>query len=299
MNYQHLKYFISLVNEKNYQNTAEKNYISQPALTKAMKNLEKDCKCKLFIKNGRKNELTEEGQYFYQEIKKAVSIIDNCINNLNDEKSKREEISVGAIYSCATTCAPLSFSLFNSRYKKANFSLLQLNSKQIISELRNRKLDIGLVSYIPDDFYDDAFSTMFLFNHKVLAAIPSENPLSKKSNIKYDDIVSEPFIYYTKSCGNFRALENKIKSQNLKYPDNIVVRCDSEDTVISSVRNNLGVGLVSDTEFNRNLNLCLKKISDVDLTFPVYLIWNKEKLSSDTYSNYANYILMSHSKSMF
>ena len=82
VNFELYKLFYNVAKNKNITKTANELMISQPAISKAIKNLEEQLNCTLFIRNKTGVVLTEEGKVFFEEIKQAMKIIDNAESKL-------------------------------------------------------------------------------------------------------------------------------------------------------------------------------------------------------------------------
>lgn len=86
MNVEHMKEFLALVNEKSYNEAAQKMYVSQSALFKHIRSMENELGVTLFKKNGRKIEATRYGEIFGSYAKKVVALMDSCAVEIEDER---------------------------------------------------------------------------------------------------------------------------------------------------------------------------------------------------------------------
>ena len=84
INFEYYKIFYNVAKNKNITKTANELMISQPAISKSIKNLEEQIGCTLFIRNKAGVSLTEEGKVLYEEIKNAINIIDNAEEKIDE-----------------------------------------------------------------------------------------------------------------------------------------------------------------------------------------------------------------------
>ena len=84
INFEYYKIFYNVAKNKNITKTANDLMISQPAVSKCIKNLESQIGCSLFVRNKFGVSLTEEGITLYNEIKNAIEIIENAENKIDE-----------------------------------------------------------------------------------------------------------------------------------------------------------------------------------------------------------------------
>lgn len=77
MDIRQMKYFIAVADEMSFTKAAEKLFIAQPPLSRAIQNLEEELEVSLLVRNTRSIELTEAGKYFYENSKKLCRV--KCI----------------------------------------------------------------------------------------------------------------------------------------------------------------------------------------------------------------------------
>lgn len=77
-----LKYFVTVVNEKTISKAAKSLHLSQPALSKQLKELENELGIILFERGSREISLTEEGKYLYSKSIEILSLVNSTVSNL-------------------------------------------------------------------------------------------------------------------------------------------------------------------------------------------------------------------------
>ncbi|WP_222703081.1 LysR family transcriptional regulator [Fusobacterium pseudoperiodonticum] len=91
-----LKYFLVVATERNISNAAKILFVSQPALSKQLKDLEEELGVILFKRGNRNISLTEDGVYFLSKTKEILSLVDTTVSNLKQEDIIRGKINIGA-----------------------------------------------------------------------------------------------------------------------------------------------------------------------------------------------------------
>ncbi|GGA61901.1 LysR family transcriptional regulator [Ornithinibacillus halotolerans] len=140
-----LKTFILAAKLENYREVAEKLYMTQPAITFQMKQLEKELGGQLFIKEGRNIVLSDFGRMFYEEALDLLSQYEKSVHRMNQYKQGfHQHIRIAMSPFLADTILP---SIFN-RYMKANptveLSIQVMESHEISACIEKGNADLGL-----------------------------------------------------------------------------------------------------------------------------------------------------------
>ena len=143
MNLFHLRYFVKLAHEQHYTRAAEKLCITQPSLSNAMAQLEKELGIRLFEKNGRRVSLTVYGQQFFECALAALATLDSGVESLVWRRRGRL-IRLGILRTLGITFIPELI----ASYQKANperkitFTIDSDVSQKLIDGLDERRFDV-------------------------------------------------------------------------------------------------------------------------------------------------------------
>ena len=91
MNLNQLYYFQTLAKCEHYTQASKELFISQPSLTYAMKELEKELGCPLFYKSGRNIKLTDEGKQFLEYVNKSLSTLNEGITLIQSQSHQVQQ----------------------------------------------------------------------------------------------------------------------------------------------------------------------------------------------------------------
>lgn len=140
-----LKTFILAAEHENFRIVSEKLYITQPAVTFQIRQLEKDVGDKLFNKHGRHIKLTEVGRLFYKEAKDIVHQYEKSLSKISKFQqgySKTVRIAISPLL--ADTILPSILREYTKEYPFVELSIQVLESKEISAVVENGDVDIGL-----------------------------------------------------------------------------------------------------------------------------------------------------------
>ncbi|AHF15360.1 LysR substrate-binding domain-containing protein [Niabella soli] len=171
----HLHYFSVLAEELHYRKAAERLYISQPGLTRQIKQMEALYGTDLFVRGKRFVQLTAAGKFLQTEVLILLNQLDNIQLQLKQiGEGKRAELKIGFIGSAAQTVIPDVLFQLNKRYPDIAISLNELPNETQLEYLQENKLDFGLVrSHIAPagltlkKITEEPFSLVVPKNHRI------------------------------------------------------------------------------------------------------------------------------------
>jgi DNA-binding transcriptional LysR family regulator len=180
MEFRHLRYFVYLVDSGSYVEASQKLHISQPALSKIIKDLENNLSGELIDRASSKRELTDLGKFIYQHAKKLVVMYEEFI----EEYSRYANIAMGSIRvgipPVLGTCV-LSTLIqdFSTRFPRVQIVKVEEGAKIVQHKVLADKLGLGFSPLPLDDtqfeyhtFFEDVMDIIVHKNHR-LAAQPS------------------------------------------------------------------------------------------------------------------------------
>jgi len=285
---QQLRILKAVATEKNFTKAAEILYLSQPALSKQIKKLEKDLGVLLLNRENNKISLTENGKIFLQYSERILALCEESCRALIDLKNgERGNLVVGASQTIGTYLMPKIVALFAQNYPQIDLRI-QVNSTRIISKsVLDREIDIAIVGgEIPDElkrslnvekFVEDEFSLI----------IPKFHPFAKKKEITKEDLYHLNFITLN-SNSTIRKFIDNILAQNQIEIDQlkIIMQLNSIEAIKTVVSLGLGAAFVSSAAIKKEMELKtieILKIENINITRTLSIISNPECYKSKAF----------------
>ena len=252
IDYELYKIFYEVANSGNITHASQKLNISQPAISKSIKNLEAQLGGELFVRTQKGVVLTEEGKIFYNHIKSAI----NNITNAENEFSNLINLNTGSIRIGVSTTITEKYLLpylkkFHKLYPNITIHMYTDISNELLDKLKNGNIDLAIVHVIDKDYGNDIdinkikkIHSCFVVNESYKKLIG--NPISIKKLANY------PIILQTKGS-NSRDYIEKIETDNgVIFNNNIE---SSSYTLISEfAKMGLGVGISTKEYIEKDLN---------------------------------------------
>ncbi len=185
MNFNQLKYFITLIQEGNFTIAAERLEISQPALSIQIKALEEELEFRLIDRTRKPLELTAEGELFLNRAREIVQLTEQ-LKDISLELSMADEgvLRLGIIPTVSPYLVPLFIDQFNRKYPKINLEVTEMLTEEIIAELKKGNLDAGILA-TPLEAGPIVFTP--LFYEKFFLYVAENHILYEAEQVSLDD----------------------------------------------------------------------------------------------------------------
>ncbi|GAA4238127.1 LysR substrate-binding domain-containing protein [Postechiella marina] len=142
----HIKYFLAVAEDLHFRKAAERLFISQPGLSRQIKQMETDLGMVLFERHNRKVELTKAGIYLKQELSRNLKHLDHIFSHaklLHDGIGG--DVKLGYVGSAMQNIIPELLLRFKNTHNDILFSLVEMGNEKQIESLFSQDIDIGFV----------------------------------------------------------------------------------------------------------------------------------------------------------
>lgn len=144
MSIEQLYYFVKVYELKSYTKASKELFVSQPAISTAIRNLEKELKTQLIVINGKNLELTPSGNYLYSIAKPIVEEYNNIKQKMSDYLNESTTIRIDVPPMLGTFIFAPIFQKVLNKYPKVNIKLYEFGSHSNKEALINGKIDIAI-----------------------------------------------------------------------------------------------------------------------------------------------------------
>ncbi len=232
--------FYVVANHCNITKASEELSISQPAISKSIKNLEEQLGGQLFVRTKRGVFLTEEGKEFYNYIKQAIEYINNAENKFTDLIN----LETGCIKIGISTTLTKEFLLpyleeFHSFYPKIDIQIITNLTSDLMPKLKNGLIDIVILNLNDKNYGNDIdiikcrkINDCFVVNNKYKDLIDKE--------VSLKDLNNYPLILQAKGSNTREFLDNIARENGVILKPNIELA--SYSLVVEFSKIGLGIG---------------------------------------------------------
>ena len=279
MDIRHLEYFIEVAKHLNFTKAANALHISQPSLSKTIKNMEEELGVPLFYRAFRQLELTDAGKALLQNAKKVLLAYEQLTSELNDVMDlKKGEIRIGIPPIIGAAFCSNIISQYIDLYPLINVTLTEVGTKKIKDGIDDSSLDVGFVCNNPH-YYKGVESIPILKDPLKLVA-HKNHPLCEKKTISLAELEHESFIMYRQDFSLYDSIIERCQANGF-FP-NIVCESSQKDFIIEMVEAKLGIALLPSQICRKLENETIKAIpfENPEIFLELGMIWKKDKYLS-------------------
>lgn len=239
-----LKVFFTVANRLSFTKAATELFITQPAISKHIQELEEQYKIKLFERNGSKISLTNAGEVLLKHTKNIFEVyreIDFDMSALiNQQKGL---LRLGASTTISQYIIPPLLARFHQKLQDIKVNLLNGNTEQIEKALLNKEIEIGIVEGQSKN--QSIKYTEFLKDELVLVCNNS-NLLINKEQVLLEDLKDLRFVTREYGSGTLEVIEHALKSVGINLSQlKIEMQLGSPESIKSYLMNSDCVAFIS------------------------------------------------------
>jgi LysR family transcriptional regulator, benzoate and cis,cis-muconate-responsive activator of ben and cat genes len=182
MELRHLRYFVAVAAHGSFNRAAKFLHLTQPALSRQVKNLEEELGVPLFMRGQNTMKLTESGDLFYEEAREVIARANEAVRRVRGE-ARSETLRIGYAPSMNDGIMSVVLEKFQSAAPRVRVELTDLSSREI-NELANEgRLDLVISPIISVSKGISEFQWTELRRLQVILIMPKTHPLAKLKRI--------------------------------------------------------------------------------------------------------------------
>ncbi len=277
MELRHLRYFLAVAGEQNVSRAALRLHISQPALSRQIRDLEAELGTALFERSANLVRLTDAGKTFQQECTLILQRVDDAVRKV--KQGKQEQVRIGYASSPTSEILPRALALFQKSHPNIAFTLHDMSSRGLLNSVRENKIDVALtVSVSPGDF--TGLGVEEIAAYEIRVAMPKGHRFEKLKKVPLAEVAREPNVTWSRDeHPEGYAFLQKIFSPYIDTP-NISIECDGAPSLINAIESGKGIAVVFETLSKiAGKRLVLRPVTPAPPLLPISIIYDKDRLT--------------------
>jgi DNA-binding transcriptional LysR family regulator len=245
MELRHLRYFVAVAELQNITRAAAKLHVSQPPLSRQIRDLEDELGVALFEHSAKALRLTEAGRAFLPEARAALQRVDDAVQTAKIVGTgERGEIHVGYAPSLAVELLPHALKYFHESSPGVRVRLHDLSTQEMLPGLVGGKLQVALLEWLSTKV-TAGLGFEELQRYPLCVAVHPAHPLARLRKVGLEQVAQERLLAVTLSdYPDYHAIIDRVFAP-LNRPPQIAEEFDSATSLIAALEAGRGVALVS------------------------------------------------------
>jgi DNA-binding transcriptional LysR family regulator len=271
--FRHFRYFLAVAEKLHFRKAAEQLYISQPGLSRQIKQMEEELGVRLFERHNRKVELTKAGEYFQKELISNFKRLDEIVSQLKlINEGIDGNLKIGYVGSAMQKVIPELLIKFQKNNPNAIISLSEIENNEQIHALLDQEIDIGFVRLerVPrglqlQSIDEETFSLVLPRNHPI-------NDLDFKDLSQLKD---EHFILFNSSYSE--SYHEKVMQifDDAGFSPLVSHYSINASSIFRLVENNFGVSIVpTSLKLGFDMNVKFIELKKITQRTTLRIVWN-------------------------
>jgi DNA-binding transcriptional LysR family regulator len=259
LNLNQLRIFHSVASLSSFTRAADAMHLTQPGISKHVKQLEDYYGIRLFERRGKRIALTEAGQILFETTHEVISSVERADRRIKELDDVAPKLRLAATFTAGLYVVPGLLATFRKHHPAIEPTLEVLLASVIEAKLMDYTFDIGLVGH---EITNKKLSAKQFFTDELVAIVPVRHKwASLKRKIRPDEFLSEPFITTAVGSGTRCVIEDRLQQNGVKLTK--VLDFGNMEAVKKAVEAGLGVSILSKIVIQREVSTGLLRMLPV------------------------------------
>lgn len=277
MNLKQLEAFVQVSESGSFSKAAKELFLTQPTISAHISSLEKELNVRLFIRNTKEVSLSDDGKDLYR-YAKQITDLEKAIEErfYMDSDDGKHVITIAASTIPAQYLLPKVLMCYRERYPKEQIKIMETDSSEVVTQVVDHMVDVGFTGtvlekkhckYIP--FYKDELAV-------ITPDTPEYRILKEQNRDDIDWIKRKPLILREEGSGTRKEAEKQLKNAGISMETlNIVASIANQETIKKSVKQGMGITVLSRLAAEDEDGLLIFPIPGADEGRDINLVYNK------------------------
>jgi DNA-binding transcriptional LysR family regulator len=293
VNLNQLRIFHVTAKAQSFTRAAEALFLTQPGISKHIKELEDYYGTRLFDRLGKKVILTQAGVILFGKTEIIFNIIDQTKVEIDELQGlSRGVLNIGASVTIGIYLLPTILGRFRSLYPNIDVHLDIALNRQVIDKVLDSSIDFGFLGAPVDD---DRLKLGPFFDDELVLIVPGNHEWAGREAVDPHELIYCPFIYSGRGSGTRSIIEERFDRMGIVLKN--TMEFGNTEAVKKAVEAGVGVSIVSKVAVSREEHLGVIRtlgVSEVDFHRTFYFVHRKDKYLSNLDKAFLQFIIYYH-----
>ena len=248
INIKHLKAFIAVASELHFTRAAQRVFLTQPALSLLIQQLEQDIGIQLIRRHTRQVELSDAGKEFKLTAEKLVADFEQAIYDVKTYQSiRRGKLSIAALPSVCSFLLPPVLKKFNQAYPDIRLQVSDCAGQEIVDALHDKQIDFG-ISYSQSDKNLEA---SILLKDALMIVCDHQHEFAKRASVSWAELANQPLVVMDQGTTIRTLIDSSALALDMKL--DFILQPRMMTAALAYVAAGIGVTILPSTGVSKNL----------------------------------------------
>jgi LysR family transcriptional regulator, low CO2-responsive transcriptional regulator len=295
INLNQLRVFQAVAETRSFTRAADVVHLTQPGISKHIKQMEEYYGVSLFDRLGKKVALTQAGEVLFEATKEMMLSLEFAEQRIEDLKGLRGgRLALGASFPIAVYILPAVLAAFRKKYPAVELKLDISLSERTTAKVVANKVDLGLVSHEPND---PRLSATAFMTDELVAIAPLHHKWAARHRIKPQDLPNETFIAAPRGAGTRAVVEERLKEKGVVLQH--VLDFGNPEGVKHAVEAGLGISIQARSVVEHEISaatLVAVPLAGVDVKIEYFVVHRRDKHLPAAAESFVTLLQQEHAK---
>ncbi|MCD5322425.1 MULTISPECIES: LysR family transcriptional regulator [Pontibacillus] len=264
MDSRHLRYFAEVARLKSFTKASHSLKLSQPALSKMIRNLEEELDVTLIDRSKKQITLTDSGELVYQQAQRVLGVMDDLTSSLYDMVHlKKGTVEFGLPPLIGTLFFPELIAQFRNQFPGISIKITEYGAKRIEKSLEEGHVDVA-VAVAP---IDETIFKAYPFNEETMEVVlPTDHRLASKDTVELSELAEEKFILFQEDFAMHDIIQDYC--QSVGFSPQIELESSQWDFIVEMVKAHIGIAIMPKSICEKIIATEVKSIPVVNPSVP-------------------------------
>ncbi|MCE8043495.1 LysR family transcriptional regulator [Halomonas daqingensis] len=270
-----IHYFLVVAEELHFRRASEKLHVAQPAISRAIQQLEDQLGLSLFDRSNRGVALTAAGQAFYAECQAAARIMENAkLKAIRSANGETGQLLIGYTDFAINGPLPRLLANFHHQHPDVTIDLVRKDSHTQLEELEQGKIDLG---FLTGPIKSSSISHHIIHRASYVVVLPLDHELSKLDEISLEMLAEEEFVLGDNNTWRHFILQLNTYCIKAGFTPKISRQAPTTESIFGLVAAKMGITLYPDFDLNHNRkDIAIRPVKNSHAYMNLEAAWHKQ-----------------------
>ena len=234
--------FLKVAEYLNFTKAAEALYMTQPAVSQQIKQLEEEVGVKVFIRNKNGLILTQQGEIVLKYARRQKALYEKMLLELKNSEKNFGPLRIGITHTAESNVTASALAKYSIENNGVKIMLTTDTINNLYDKLENYELDLAIIDASVNN---PKFSSLLLDTDYLMCVMSPDNPLSQRSAVTISDLKKEKMILRSAESATRKLFEETLvfNGEDISFFD-VILEVDNIATIKDLIRKDLGVSIL-------------------------------------------------------